>query len=224
MACTFSVPTYLQDRFRISRLWGEAIEKLNQKDKIRIQLDSEEDAYSGKPVQRLLEDVKTNRAKIEKQRIRYKNSEGEDVAVADTIFRELNKYASIGDTALQHHPDVVALVWSGFKLLLQVCYVTHHKAHILKDSHGRMKVGTSYVDNLAMILSSLGYLAWIICCGALYEDLYLEIDSELSQELRGCLVAQYVSILTYLSYANEHLQRDKTGEEHQLCSATNEIF
>jgi hypothetical protein len=64
-----------------------------------------------------------------------------------------------------------------------------------------------------MILSSLGYLAWVICCGALYEDLYLEIDSELSRELRDCLVAQYVLILSYLSYANEHLQRNKTGGE-----------
>jgi hypothetical protein len=105
-------------------LWREAIENLKQKEKIEVEMDSEEDTYTMKPVQNLLDDVKKNRAIIENQRIRYRNSEGEYVAVADTIFRELNNYAFVGDKALQHHPDVVALVWSGFRLLLHVCDVT----------------------------------------------------------------------------------------------------
>lgn len=67
-----------------------------------------------------------------------------------------------------------------------------------------------------MILNSVGYLAWIICCGALYEDLYVKVDTKCSEEIRDCLVTQYVSILTYLSYANEHLKGSKTGTEHHV--------
>ena len=32
----------------------------------------------------------------------------------------LEKVAKVGDVAIQHHPDVVALVWAGLRLLLQV--------------------------------------------------------------------------------------------------------
>ena len=32
----------------------------------------------------------------------------------------LDKAAKIGDVVIQHHPDVVALVWGGLRLLLQV--------------------------------------------------------------------------------------------------------
>ncbi|RPB07007.1 ankyrin [Morchella conica CCBAS932] len=186
--CLVSSPEVVDtEKAKNSRLWGEAIERLKKKAEIEGLTDFERGV---RPVQRLLEEVENRRTIIETQRICYRNRQGEEVPVSDVIFRELNNYASIGDIALQHHPDVVALVWSGFRLLLQV--------------------GTSYVDNLAMILNSVGYLAWIICCGALYEDLYVKVDTKCSEEIRDCLVTQYVSILTYLSYANEHLKGSKT--------------
>lgn len=42
------------------------------------------------------------------------------VFIVDNLLIQLNKYAAIGDIALQHNPDVVALVWAGFRGLLQV--------------------------------------------------------------------------------------------------------
>lgn len=42
------------------------------------------------------------------------------VFIVDNLLMQLNKYAAIGDIALQHNPDVVALVWAGFRGLLQV--------------------------------------------------------------------------------------------------------
>ena len=38
------------------------------------------------------------------------------------ILRKIEKFAKIGDIAIQHHPDVVALVWASLRMLLQVCY------------------------------------------------------------------------------------------------------
>ena len=37
------------------------------------------------------------------------------------ILRKIEKFAKIGDIAIQHHPDVVALVWASLRMLLQVC-------------------------------------------------------------------------------------------------------
>ena len=37
------------------------------------------------------------------------------------ILRKIEKFVKFGDIALQHHPDVVALVWASVRLLLPVC-------------------------------------------------------------------------------------------------------
>lgn len=53
----------------------------------------------------------------------HQNSSGKRVYVRDSVdalIEQLNKYASIGDVIIQHHPDIVALAWAGFRLILQV--------------------------------------------------------------------------------------------------------
>ena len=37
------------------------------------------------------------------------------------ILRKIEKFVKFGDIAIQHHPDVVALVWASVRMLLQVC-------------------------------------------------------------------------------------------------------
>ena len=37
------------------------------------------------------------------------------------ILRKIEKFVKLGDIAIQHHPDVVALVWASVRTLLQVC-------------------------------------------------------------------------------------------------------
>jgi hypothetical protein len=59
---------------------------------------------------------------VDSKRFKYKDAQGKDVFIADKVFGQLDKYAGIGDAAIQHNPDVVALVWAGFRLLLQVCF------------------------------------------------------------------------------------------------------
>lgn len=36
------------------------------------------------------------------------------------ILKKMEKYAVIGDIALQHNPNIVALVWAGLRFCLQV--------------------------------------------------------------------------------------------------------
>ena len=37
------------------------------------------------------------------------------------ILRKIEKFVKFGDIAIQHHPNVVALVWAGVRMLVQVC-------------------------------------------------------------------------------------------------------
>ena len=41
------------------------------------------------------------------------------------ILRKIEKFAKFGDIAIQHHPDVVALVWASLRILLQVCELVY---------------------------------------------------------------------------------------------------
>ena len=40
------------------------------------------------------------------------------------ILKSLDKYSTIVDVAIQHHPDITALVWAGFRFILQVSHLT----------------------------------------------------------------------------------------------------
>lgn len=73
-----------------------------------------------KLVDELIKDVKEKKGQCEEKRWFRVTKEGEKVFLMDTLLEQLNRYAMIGDLAIQHHPDIVALAWSGFRLLLQV--------------------------------------------------------------------------------------------------------
>lgn len=98
-----------------SWLWGDAIAVLKKNTGVDLTGDGE-NAQS--PVNSLIDEVE--RLTANKERLKYTNANGDDVFVADKIFGQLKKYAKIGDIALQHNPDVVALVWAGFRFLLDV--------------------------------------------------------------------------------------------------------
>lgn len=102
---------------RTSDLWGQALEKLRKKG--LEGLDSEKDAKIPL-VEKLIDETKAKKEECDAKRLFYMNSCGDQVFYADALLKQLNKYAHIGDIAIQHHTDVVALAWSGFRLLLQV--------------------------------------------------------------------------------------------------------
>lgn len=78
------------------------------------------DLNAGSLLHNLIDTTKTKKLEIEKKKWVYKNKDGEEVAYADRFLTLLNKYVGIVDIAIQHDPHVVALVWSGFRFLLQV--------------------------------------------------------------------------------------------------------
>ena len=44
------------------------------------------------------------------------------------ILRKIDKFVKFGDIAIQHHPDVVALVWASVRMFLQVCDSMYRKS------------------------------------------------------------------------------------------------
>jgi hypothetical protein len=73
-----------------------------------------------KLVDELIQEVEEKRGQCEEKRWFRVTKEGEKVFLMDALLGQLNRYARIGDIAIQHHPEIVALAWSGFRLLLQV--------------------------------------------------------------------------------------------------------
>lgn len=71
-------------------------------------------------VRDLIAKVKDIKAECDTNRVSYNNSRGEKVFYLEKLTTKLHKFAYIGDIAIQQNPEVVALAWAGFRLLLEV--------------------------------------------------------------------------------------------------------
>lgn len=59
------------------------------------------------------------------KRWRY-TRDGKEVVIVERwgkVLRSINKYSQIIDTAVQHSPQVTALIWASMKMILQVCAI-----------------------------------------------------------------------------------------------------
>ncbi|KAI5782397.1 WD40-repeat-containing domain protein [Peziza echinospora] len=71
----------------------------------------------------IIKDLGCARTEALQAQWRYTNRDGHEVIVVERMGRLLNgieDYAKIVDVAIQHHPDVTALIWAGVRLILQV--------------------------------------------------------------------------------------------------------
>lgn len=78
------------------------------------------------------------------------NDKGEKIFFVEKVVFQLERYAQIGDVAIQHNPDVVALVWAGFRFLLQVVMpkvsLLHRRA-ALTVNQDRVSIHEGYADS-----------------------------------------------------------------------------
>ncbi|RPB12644.1 hypothetical protein P167DRAFT_574015 [Morchella conica CCBAS932] len=180
-----------------STLWSQAVDKLEEED--RKSISGSRDNIN--LVEGFIGEIEKKQEECDKKRWFYTNSRGKNVFLLDGLVTQLNKYANIGDIALQHHPDVVSLAWSGFRFLLQV--------------------GTAYTEDMQTASESLEYLLRVLFCCDIYEKLYCETGLLTVQPLNTSLVELYVSILEYLCYIKRFLNKD-TGER-VLASFVSEL-
>lgn len=102
-------------------LWEQAVEKLTSEDRNAFDFDNPDKRNT------LLEVVGAVELKKEEsinKQWKFRKLNGEEVvlrSIIDGLLTCLNKYAIIGDVAIQHSPGGgVALAWGGFRFLLQV--------------------------------------------------------------------------------------------------------
>jgi hypothetical protein len=100
-------------------LWEKALEKLQPDDLEGIKV---EDGSSIDLIRNLIEATEKKKKELDNTRWSYTNKDGKKVCITDSLLRQLNRYATIGDIAIQHDPQVVALAWAGFRFILDVSY------------------------------------------------------------------------------------------------------
>ncbi|KAI5839403.1 hypothetical protein DFP73DRAFT_211540 [Morchella snyderi] len=173
---------------KASPLWEEAFRKMREQNEGRQ--GDDEMPPKGSLVDNIIKDLKERKEQCDDKRW-FIIKDDRKVFIVDTLLLQLDKYAAIGDIALQHNPDIVALVWAGFRGLLQV--------------------GTAYIKMMRSVSESLDYLVQLLCCCDIYEKLYCNTKFDISEDLNGCFVDLYVSILKYLRKTSIYLDQDTGG-------------
>jgi len=111
-----------------SHLWQKALE-IAQGSLAKYQLPSLEPGGSQSEsaadnIQSLVAELETAHQQNKDRRWRYKDRDGNEVVWVERlgkVLKSVNKYATIVDIAIQHHPDITSLVWAGARTMLQVC-------------------------------------------------------------------------------------------------------
>ncbi|RPB08085.1 hypothetical protein P167DRAFT_578659 [Morchella conica CCBAS932] len=199
---TAQIPERQSSTFTAGRasLWDNA--RVQLPEKIQEKLCSV-DQCDINLVKFLIETIQVQKEACDEKRWSYVNTAGQKVFYFESLIEQLNKYALIGDIAIQHNPDIVVLAWSGFRFLLQVSFTL--------DGHPNW-VGTAYTENMRSIADSFSTLMRVVCCCDIYERLYTSKDLTVTEILTGSIVKLYVSILDYLFFTTEHLQKGTTKQ------------
>ena len=86
------------------RTYAALTERLTYEELRRVKWEGSEGSTT-----KIIEDLKTT--------LRENNQHSKTTS---NILQHINKYCAIVDIAIQHHPDVTALVWAGARTLIQV--------------------------------------------------------------------------------------------------------
>ncbi|RPB06513.1 hypothetical protein P167DRAFT_116312 [Morchella conica CCBAS932] len=182
-----SQPPEVETEKRSSVLWEKAFTKIREPNNGH---SGDETFPKGSLVENIINDLKERKEQCDDKRW-FIIKDDRKVFIVDNLLVQLNKYAAIGDIALQHNPDVVALVWAGFRGLLQA--------------------GIAYVNLMRSVSESLDYLVELLCCCDIYEKLYCNTKFGISEDLNKCFVNLYASILKYLRKMSIYLNHNTGG-------------
>lgn len=100
-------------------LWQVAQEKLPKGEQEKI--------FKGKScdlnlVQALIDSVQRKKDTADDKRWYYEKEDGTRVFYLESALEQLQMYVGIGNIAIQHNPNIVALAWAGFQFLLNVSF------------------------------------------------------------------------------------------------------
>lgn len=192
----------------IPSLWEQALTRLHPDDTKGVNFQA-----TNKPSQllhNLIDATEQKKAEMEAKEWVYIDDRGERASYADKFLTVLNKYVGILDIAISHDPHVAALVWAGFRLLLQVGlpFLGLSGINLLTLLY---KVATADRLNVKMIFGGLEVLVRILFRCDIYEKLYGKRSLQATEQLNTSLVHLYVAVLQYLCSARRQLSLDTKG-------------
>ena len=109
------------------QLWDQTLEIVKRKLSINNTPFSLDDNLHPKSatenIQSIIQMLEGAQEDEQKRRLRFPGWHGKEIVVVErlgTVLKTMNKYATIVDVAIQHSPEVTALVWAGVRGILQV--------------------------------------------------------------------------------------------------------
>ena len=162
-------------------MWERAVEQLNDEDRLQIDFSQEDKRTALNDLLLAVEDKKR-----EQKHLRFKNKNGETVAVRDLFTRItdwVDKFKEVGDVLSQYDPQHAAVPWAAVRFVLQ---------SMINDSktYDAMASGLEHVSSLIARYSTV-------------EGLYLQ-SSLLKEQLAEALLNLYSAMLVFLAKARRY--------------------
>lgn len=95
----------------------------------------------------------------------------------ESFITRINTYVRLGDIAIQHSPQITALVWSGVRLVMTL---------IVQDA-----------ETWGILVESMEGIAGVMGRCRIYEKMYASGSSEGAKRVQSALVALYASLLVF---------------------------
>ncbi len=74
------------------------------------------------------------------------------------------------------------------------------------------QIAVNDYNKLGGVIEGLAWIAELICCNAILEDLYLRQTSEAAEELQRAIITLYTAVLIYLIKAKQYLEQSSTSK------------
>ncbi|PYH89040.1 hypothetical protein BO71DRAFT_118923 [Aspergillus ellipticus CBS 707.79] len=165
-------------------LWAEAIEQLDDEDKKRIWLHTDDKSAV---LDDVLASAKERQEECRQKRWKYKRRDGSEVElriVFDKIVEKLSQFKDLGDSVAALDSTHLAVPWAAVSLVLQIA---------VDDS-----------EYLQVVYEGIEMMAVLIPRYTMFECLYLRQDSQIKSVLQREIIKLYSSALTFMDKAKSY--------------------
>ncbi|KAF8421813.1 hypothetical protein EV426DRAFT_190016 [Tirmania nivea] len=192
-----------------SRLWQEALEiaqkSLTKYNLPSLEIGSFQSQCAVENIQSLLAELDAAYRENKDRQWRYKDRQGNDVIWVERlgkVLKTVDKYAKIVNTAIQHHPNVTALVWAGARTILQVT-LNHVEAM------------ECFEETMVTIMDKMAVSAFY---AGIYEEVELQIavgdTDKLHEVLHMALPELYAAIIVFSIKARQYFDARCKSASH----------
>ncbi len=190
-------------------LWNKALDTLSVELRNSLVLTN---ASHGRVLSNALKEAQEKRLVCAQKFWRLKRGNGETIILRDVVEKIIvwvEKFITVGDTAVQFDPTHAAPAWAAFRFLLQVKITAHINRTLFVDSR-QMAVNDKKV--FGEMVENLEAVSHLIARYAILEELYLQHHSAARDKLEDMVVNLYAEILAFLAKAKNYFESSAKSE------------